>query len=143
MKKNKLVPIYEVDFLLFGMVCNMKEYKLAWHLNNLFEIQLSRQDDMKIEYANHSSILFSSYTHQSETLRVDLIQNKLIAQDGIIKSKFLLPELAQFDYFLKITDQTSEMTPENVIVVIRESTLVQYVAKLNFGTLKSKDNLLY
>ena len=142
MKKNKLSGSFEIDFDLFGLVCNVKEYKLAWYLNQALEIELSKQEDIKIEFSNQPSILISYFGFENEHQKVELLQNRLIAH-GAVKNKHLIPELSQFDYLLKVRDETGEVRSENVVGLIRGISLVEYVVKLNFEDLKSKENLLY
>lgn len=142
MKKNKLESGYEVDFELIGLVCNKKEYKLAWHLNQSLNINLIKQEDIKIEFSNSTSILISNYKYETEFVTIELLQNKLISSGGM-KNQLLLPELKQFDYLIKIKDATDELTPENVNVIIKEIPVIEYSLRLNFDSLKSKENLLY
>ena len=142
MKKNKLDGGYSIDFELIGLVCNKKEYKLAWHLNQSLDISLVKQEDIKIEYADNTSILISNYLFETEYVLFELLQNKLVGS-GNIKSQLLMPELKQFDYLLKFKDQTDELTSENVSVRIKEISIIEYAMRLNFDTLKSKENLLY
>ena len=142
MKKNKLDGGYSIDFELFGLVCNKKEYKLAWHLNNAMDISLVKQDDIKIEYADNTSILISNYLYQTDYLMIELLQNKLVGSGSIVK-QLLMPELKQFDYLLKFKDETDELTSENVNAIIKEIPIIEYAVRLNFETLKSKENLLY
>lgn len=141
MKKNKLEESFEVDFDLYGIVGNVKEYKLAWHINKVFEFGLLKQDDIKIEFSDNSSILISCFLHETDSLKVELLQNKLLA--GAARTKYLIPELGQFDFLLKIRDETDQMTSENVTAIIRSIPVVEYVMRLNFDALKSKENLLY
>lgn len=142
MKKNKLDGGYAVDFELFGLVCNIKEYKLAWHLNHAMGISLSKQEDIKIEYADRTSILISNYLYETDHMVIELLQNKLVGS-GSIKSKLLIPELKQFDYLLKYRDQTEELTSENVSAIFKDIPIIEYAMRLKFETLKSKENLLY
>ncbi|WP_424963759.1 IPExxxVDY family protein [Ekhidna sp.] len=142
MKKNKLDGGYAIDFELFGLVCNKKEYKLAWHLNEVMGISLTKQDDIKIEYADNTSILISNYLYETDYLVMELLQNKLIGS-GNLSKQLLMPELKQFDYLLKFKDDTEELTSENVNAIIKEIPIVEYAMRLNFETLKSKENLLY
>ena len=142
MKKKKLEGSYEVDFTLLGLVCNKKEYKLAWHLNQALSINLIKQDDIRIEFSDNSSILISNYKHETEFLMIELLQNKLVAA-GNLKNQLLLPELKQFDFLLKLNDLTGELTAENVNVIIKEIPIVEYTLRLNFDSLKSKENLLF
>ncbi|WP_420316009.1 IPExxxVDY family protein [Ekhidna sp.] len=142
MKKNKLDGGYSIDFELFGLVCNKKEYTLAWHLNQEMEINLVKQDDVKIEYADKTSILISNYLYETEYVLFELLQNKLVGS-GNIKYKLLMPELKQFDYLLKFKDLTGEITSENVSAIIKGIPIIEYAMRLNFDNLKSRENLLY
>ncbi|MFK7952992.1 MAG: IPExxxVDY family protein [Ekhidna sp.] len=141
MKKNKLESSYDFDFYLIGIVCNKKEYKLAWHLNESLGISLEKQKDIRIEFANNTSILISNFLYESEFVQIELLQNKLVA--GGLKNQLLLPEAKQFDFFFKFKDDTDELTFENVSVIIRDIPIIEYTMKLNFDHLKSKENLLY
>lgn len=142
MKKNKLDDGYAVDFELFGLVCNKKEYKLAWHLNQALDISLIKQADIKIEYADNTSILISNYIYETDFVSIELLQNKLVGS-GNLKSKLLMPELKQFDFLLKFRDQTEELTSENVNGIIKNISIIEYAMRLKFDSLKSKENLIY
>ncbi|WP_420577842.1 IPExxxVDY family protein [Ekhidna sp.] len=142
MKKNKLDGGYSIDFELIGLVCNKKEYKLAWYLNQAMDISLVKQDDIKIEYADNTSILISNYLYETDYQIIELLQNKLVGSGSLTK-QLLMPELKQFDYLLKFNDDTDEWTSENVNGIIKEIPIIEYAVKLNFDNLKSKENLLY
>ena len=142
MKKNRLDEGYAINFELVGLVCNKKEYKLAWHLNQALKISLAKQDDIKIEYADNTSILISNYRYETEYLSIELLQNRLVGgRSG--QNQLLMPELKQFDYLLKFKDDTDELTSENVNAIIKEIMIIEYAVRLNFDHLKSKENLLY
>lgn len=142
MKKNRLESEYEFDFGLIGIVCNKKEYKLAWHLNEALSINLRKQEDVKIQFANNSSIIISNFLFESEFTQIELLQNRLIS-GGSMKNQLLLPELKQFDFFLKFKDETDVLTSENVSGSIRDIPIIEYSMHLKFDALKSKENLLY
>lgn len=142
MKKNKLDLTYEFDFELAGIVCNKKEYKLAWHLNKGLSIELIKQKDIRIEFSNRPSILISNFLYETEFLTISVLHNKLLSSGGN-KPQFLMPELKQFDYLIKLKDETGELSIANVCTIIRDFPVVEYVTQLNFDSLKSKENLLY
>ena len=142
MKKNKLTSDFDLDFELLGLVCNKKEYKLAWHINQVLGFNLVKQDDVKIEFSDRSSILISNCKYQTEHMSFELLQNKLMASANP-KFKYLIPELSQFDYLIKLKDMSDELTSENVTVILKEIPIVEYVMRLTFDHLKSKENLLY
>ena len=141
MKKNKLELAYESDFELAGIVCNKKEYKLAWHLNSALDISLTKKDDIKIEFSKKPAMIISNFQHESDHLLIELLQNKLISNST--GSQFLIPELKQFDFLLKLKDETGELNIANVCGTIKEIPLIEYVTQLNFDDLKSKENLIY
>ncbi len=142
MKKNRLDGGYAIDFELFGLVCNKKEYRLAWHLNEAMNISLSKQEDIKIEYSNNTKIIISNFKYEKDFLLFELLQNRLVVNGGV-RNQLLIPELKQFDYLLKFKDQTGEWTSENVNAIIKQIHIVEYAMRLNFDNLKSKENLLY
>ncbi len=142
MKKNKLDLTYEVDFELAGIVCNKKEYTLAWHLNAVLYMDFVKQADIKIEFSNQSFVLISNMKHETEFTELILLQNKLIS-GSTSQLQFLIPELKQYDYLIKLKDETGELTLEYVCSAIREIPLIEYVLELDFDGLKSKENLLY
>ncbi|MEQ9404520.1 MAG: IPExxxVDY family protein [Cyclobacteriaceae bacterium] len=142
MKKNKLDLTYEFDFELAGIVCNKKEYKLAWYLNSELQINLEKKEDIKIEFSSQPAILISNFKYETEFLTIELLKNRLLSGGGN-KPRYLISELMQFDYLLKLRDETGEMTISNVCTIIREIPLIEYVIALSFDGLKSKENLLY
>ena len=48
MIKNDFNDVYDINYDLFGIVSNIKEYKLAWILNKIFSIDLIKFDDLII-----------------------------------------------------------------------------------------------
>ena len=142
MKKNRLEGGYDIDFELFGLVCNKKEYRLAWYLNDAMGISLVKQEDIRIEYSNNSKIVISNFKYETDFLFFELLQNKLVVSGGA-RNQLLMPELKQFDYLLKFKDQTDEITSGNINEIIKQIPIVEYAMRLNFENLKSKENLLY
>jgi len=142
MKKNKLESEYKVDFELVGMVCTKKEYKLAWYLNEALNMSFVKQEDIRIEFSDNTSMLISNFKAKGAHHSIELLQNRLLSS-AHPKYKYLLPELSKFDYLLKIKDEALELTSENVSVIIREIPIIEYVMRLNFDHLKSIENLFY
>ena len=77
MKKNKLNLTYEFDFELAGIVCNQKEYKLAWYLNAALNCDLIKQPDIRIEFSNKSSLIISNFKYETEFTELVLLKNKI------------------------------------------------------------------
>lgn len=128
------------DFELVGIVASTREFKVAWYLNKALDIQLSKEEDIKIEFAKKPALLILNYQYRTPHTVIELLCNKLLSTTA---QKHLLPELKQFDYLLKIHDQTDEFSFSSISQILQEISVIEYMVKLNFDDLKSKENLLY
>ncbi len=142
MIKNKLIATYDFDFDLVGIVCNKKEYKLAWYLNGALGIELSKQKDIEIEFSKSLSILISAFKYETEFICAELLRNRLVS-GGNQPMNILMPELKQFDYLFKFRDVMQEFSVDKILDIIKKTSLIEYAVRLNFDNLKSKENLLY
>ena len=68
MIKNYFDDIYDINYDLFGIVSNIKEYKLAWILNKIFFIDLVKIDDLIIKKHNRKAFQISNYFYQSDAV---------------------------------------------------------------------------
>lgn len=133
---------YEIDFLLFGLVCSGKEYKVSWHIDRVMEISLEKAVDSQISMSDGSSLKISNYLFENDFLFVVVIRNKLITSSGF-SHQLLVPELSQFDYLIKIKDNTGTLSKSEVLEKLRSIPIVSYCTDINFDKLKSKENLLF
>lgn len=140
MKKNRLTTEYPIDFELIGVVSSSKEYKLAWHLNQLNLFHLVKAEDIKIEFADNRQIRVSNLAEETDFLRVYLLKNKLSTSNS---NQFLLPELQQFDYLIKLSNQTVENWADSLLLKLKEIPVIDYALKIDIGKIKMKDNLLF
>ena len=102
MSKKKLDVEIGVEAAVIGVVSSLKDYKLAWKINQVFKIELIMDEDLVISMANNSRIVVSNYCYQTDFMQINLIKNK-----GMDKAKatYLVPELPQIDYFMLITGE--------------------------------------
>ena len=142
MKINKLVIDHEYDFELIGIVSNLKEYKIAWHLNNILSISLSKQADLLIEFINNSRIQLSIFIHETQNGFIRLIRNK-----GWKNEKdqigYLIPELKRYDYLLLLQRVEELVTIEQAITTLNTIPQILFVSSIEITTLKSKENLIF
>ena len=141
MKKNKLMMLYDIDFEVIGIVSNEREYFLVWNINKFLKISLNKQEDKIIDFSNNTSITISYFIHKDNLTSFELLKNKTLTNSNK-KYKFLIPELNQFDYLLKIKDETDELDSKKICRIITKIPIVEYVQILNFENLKSRDNLI-
>jgi hypothetical protein len=124
------------DFELVGISSHEKDYRLAWAMNRKLNWKLSRRADIVLvqKYAESRHAQFR-YVHPVEQTIITLIDNK--TEDG-----FLLPELQQFDYVLKI-DDAYKAADDAFYRKLRTVPFVLAVHVLDIARLKSKQNLIY
>ncbi len=111
----KLKISHDIDFQLIGIQSEMKDYQFAYFLNRstLFMFERMIKD---ISYMiNSNKVYFSAFEHREIDLRRSsfLIKNRafyskpvnnalnLFNETRIKQSSFLIPELKEFNYFMK------------------------------------------
>jgi hypothetical protein len=140
MKKNKLVVEHLYEFELLGFVAPVKDYKMAWIINNALDLKLAKTDDYELEFISGTRLCISQYKCEKENGFTQLLKNKSFTHDT--NSLYLIPELKIIDYFLLIQDFTSEVDINDYIERLSGNGLIQNVVKLDIDKIKSKENLL-
>ena len=142
MKKNKLVVSYEYDFELLGITSSVKEYKLAWAINNSFNFKLKKNEDLVIDFNGGKKIIISNYIFKTQHSSFRLFKNKSFdsASDS---PNYLIPELKNFDFVISINGFEDTYLVEEFIQKLRAIAEVMYVQKIDIMGLKSKDNLIF
>lgn len=134
------VHILEIDddysFDLIGISSHVHDYRLAWALNKHMGWMLTRQRDLEVKSAKNVSYhaLFE-FDHEQEMTLIALLSNK--SENG-----FLLPELQQFDYLLKIENLQHELSDE-FYRQLRKTSFIQTVMVVDASKIKSRHNLIY
>ena len=142
LKKNKLKIQVGFDFDLIGVTSAVKEYKLAWILNQCDSCDFVKSADIQIDFINLKNITISNFSFETEHTRVHLLKNRLVFNNAM-SDQYLIPELKRFDYFVKI-DGVSELFKTNAILAtLKNASEVQYAATLDPSTLKQKENLIF
>jgi hypothetical protein len=142
MGKNRLTSGDYFDFDLLGIVSTVKEYKLVWHINQASGFELIKKNDLSIEFSSNQRIHVSNFEHRTDFLHVQLLKNRLVARSSTTY-QYLIDELKQFDYLLKYKDETEQTTIKDVLSLLKNSEVVEYVAILSPELIKSRDNLIF
>jgi hypothetical protein len=140
MKKTKLFVEHHYEFELLGFVAPLKDYKVAWVVNDLLKARLVRTDDFVLEFVDGSTLNISQFKETKDHGFLQLLKNK--SHYDLTASQYLIPELKMIDYFLLMQDFTGELDINAYIGRLSESPLIQNVVKLEINKLKSKENLL-
>jgi hypothetical protein len=143
------------DYELIAVHSSLDDYKLAYTLNKVLGIQLSK-NLANIEVAiPEGKSAFSNYIFDDEKNDViwTLIENKttiinsnkqttsLFEQDDI--TVFLLPEFKKADYLIKIENIDYGFDSEAILEKIQEIKNVTMAYTIDITNLKSKNNLIF
>jgi hypothetical protein len=126
------------DFLMIGIVCMHRDYRLCMELNKNLNINLSRQDDYTVfnnrRMEDHA---FSFYEFISdEDDRYNVISNK--SQKG-----YLIPEQYQLDYLFLIRMYPMRIEASELIETLKKIPIILGAYRLDTAKLKSRENLVF
>lgn len=149
------------EFVLIALHCSAPDFKMAYMLNQKLGLKLQREaKDLEFFYAQYTGLypLFS-YNDPAQDRQIHLVGNTSRTQiDGLANSSsglfaqeeqqsaqlnYLIPELKQADYLLKINSFKNNLS-ENVIVSrINEIAQVITAYVVDLQLVKSKNNLIF
>jgi hypothetical protein len=144
MSKEKLIVEFSDEgFILFGIISDVKEFKLAWQINKLFGINLFMQDEAVVKFKNNKHLTVVYYLAEQEFYSIRLIKNLAVESLGL-KSPYLMPEIKNFDYLLIVEGEDVNGFDEiNFLEALKKASFVQYTSSIDIDKLKSLDNLIF
>lgn len=130
---QELEIAYEVDFLILGLSCFEKDYRLCWMLNRELGFDFRRIDDLSISRKKVEQCfpLFFDYRDDERTA-ITLIKNR--TTEGV-----LLPEMKHVDYLIKVE---ADALPEGMLTHLRSMSAVAGVFEIDPNSLKNLDLLV-
>ena len=140
MKKAKLQIEPAFDFELLGIVSPIREYRMAWLVNQELDLNLVKADDLELEFLNADKLEIAQYFLSLPHGFIQLLKNKAI--NSTQQLAYLIPELKNLDYFLLVQDETEELDLINFVKKLSQNPLVQSIVRIDISKLKSKENLL-
>ena len=140
MKKAKLHVEPTFDFELLGIVSPIREYRMAWLVNQELDLNLVKADDLELEFLNAEKLEIAQYFLSLPHGFIQLLKNKAI--NSTQQLAYLIPELKNLDYFLLVQDETEELDLINFVKKLSQNPLVQSIVRIDISKLKSKENLL-
>ena len=140
MSKKKLELELEVEAAVIGIVTSLKDYKLAWKINQVFKIELVLEDDLVIDLAKSKKATLSNFCYQTDFLKIDLVKNKGIDKE---KTVYLASELAQLDYFLLVEGEDYFMDVSEIVQTLQSINEISFVQLIDTKKLKSQDNFIF
>ncbi len=138
MRRTKLIVDFELVAKVIGIVTSLKDYKLAWSINQHLKINLVMQPSLAFEFIKGKNLSVVNFNFKSEARQIRLIKNR-----GIIEnSGYLIPELLNFDFFLMINEENNR-TIEGEVEYLSTIEEIVYCKLIDLPKLKSKDNFIF
>ncbi len=149
-----------IDYHLIAIHSPLEDYRLAFFINKICEVNLSRSKfDLQIKQKNgNSNFSRFEYNNDSMDLSWNLIENKnqfelidpntkkdLFFQSNTkFKSKaYFLPEFKKVDYFLKIEIAETKIDIKKIVSKINTIQQVTTGYQVDINKIKSKNNLIF
>lgn len=142
MKKNRLIASFDFDFSLLAIVSQLREYKLAWIINQELGIHLVKQQDEVFHFLGDKKLCISNYLYCTEHSNIRLIFNRS-REETSVTAGYLIPELKQFDYLMLIEGFEDSLLVQEVRDTVKNINGIQLVNQIEVDQLKSRDNLIF
>jgi hypothetical protein len=148
----------EIDYELIGIHTALEAYRLAYFLNQKLPILLSKNKKEVQINTKEGETYFTRYFYENKEKNTtwNLIENKnkiLIPKKDTTqnlftnsdmkatKNVFLIPEFKKVDYFLRIEDDSLEIT--DIVTAIHSIDWVEAAYAVDIVKIKSKNNLIF
>lgn len=125
---------------LLGIVTSLEQYRLCWHLNQIFNFDLRINNNLEIQLKKNTRTYFYpiyQYGERSGTIKHYIYNNE---DDG----EYLLPEFKHINFLWLMKDDV--MKDEEVAIFmksIRTLLSVQLVVELTNEKIKNKQHLIF
>jgi hypothetical protein len=140
LKTQKLILEYDYDFVLIGIVAAVREFKLAWHLNKMLQLDLRKVSDLQYDFLKDCNFFISNFIFETEYSSFRLLKNRSVEFINV-KKPYLLPELKQYDYFVIMSGEYAAYYGE-MVNKLRDIPVIELANTLDTELLPSKENLL-
>ena len=137
--KNLTGEFFE-DTKLLGIMAQIKDYQLCWHLNSLMGMDFRINNDIEIQLTKKKRNYFFAvfeFCEPTGSLFHYVYNNRF---DG----EYLLPEFRHLDFlWLMKGDIVNEETLQQTISGIKEINGVQLVIELTNEKIRNKEHLVF
>ena len=127
----------EFDFLLIGIVCQHKDYRLCHELNRKLELNLVREKDYEVTISKRMHpALFSFFKFENEE------QDLYYVFENKGQHSLLIQEQKQIDYFLMIRESFQRQNISELVNTIKQIPVVLGAYAIDPRSLKSREYFL-
>jgi hypothetical protein len=130
---------YDFDFILLGISCHEKDYRISWAIREKLDVDLCRGEDVVISSkkpGESGSYAVFEYVQDENDSGIFLVANRS-------ESSFLIPEQRACDYFLIARGGYDREDQDMLIARVKEIPFVLTVFSLDPNSLRSKQNLIF
>ncbi|MCF6349895.1 MAG: IPExxxVDY family protein [Flavobacteriaceae bacterium] len=153
-KKHRLICQIEHDYFLIGIHAVLEDYRLAYFLNETFNICLKKTENNITFLKKEGSFSNFDYEDKSSFCYWSLINNKQFIEQQVNESQcnifakisstyVLITEKKTIDYFLKIEGDFNRSKIQKLTQKLNTIHNVMTAYELQPKTLKSKDFLIF
>ena len=137
--KYYLDDTYEYDFLLIGISCHEKDYRISWALNQALSLDLVREkEDLEVFLNKTNEVsLHSIYTFKNKETH-----NEFFLLNNRSSSGLLIPEQPMADYLL-IIKENFDFPIDLLLKKIKKINFILTAFNMPVEQLKSKENLIF
>ncbi|KIA87119.1 IPExxxVDY family protein [Flavobacterium sp. AED] len=150
----------EIDYYLIAIHTSLEDYRLAFFINQLLPINLSKsKNEIQINIEEGETNFSRFYYYDNEkAITWNLIQNKnevVQQKKGISQNLFsnvtmevstkvfLLPEFKKVDYFLKIENIEDTTSVSTIQTILNKIDSISTLYTVDTNQIKSKNNLIF
>lgn len=145
----------EIDYDLIAINTTIEDYLLAFNINQMLKLTLSRHKNDIISTNNAREVRFSRYGFEDENQDlywslvqnqkwIDTAENNFSLFEQVQQKVYLLPEFKNVDYFLKIEGSEFDNNEiQDILFRIKKINNVSAVFTVDTDNLKSKNNLIF
>lgn len=148
---------FEASYSLVAIHSSLEDYRMAYALNSVLAIALSRQEKDVDFPAEHISFTRYEWKDEVRQLVWSLVNNttvitqnnndargSLFDEIGVSATNcHLIPEQAKVDYFLKIEGDYREGLEQDILSKLQQTAQIVTAYSIDANRLKSKNNLIF
>lgn len=150
----------ETDYYLIAIHTSLEDYRLAFFINQMLPINLSKsKNEIQINIKEGETTFSRFYYYDSENdISWNLLQNKneVVEQKKgnnqnlfsnvtieVATKTFLIPEFRKVDYFLKIENIEDKMEVSKIQILLNKIENISTLYMVDMHQIKSKNNLIF
>ena len=148
----------EDNYSLIAIHCSLKDYRIAYLLNQYLHINLVRKDqDLDFKNARQTYAIYE-WKDKNQLLTWNLVSNICVTeeeenamdldslfqtQNKITRTHNLISEYKKVNYLLKFDDEEKRINIKKLLHKINEIPQIATVYSIAVEDLKTKDNLIF